>query len=49
MTLAMPVAVMTASSNRKLPKVIWPIDSENDRMRWESAAKADGIGWLSPG
>jgi hypothetical protein len=43
MTLAMPVAVMTASKSRKLPKVIWPIESENDRMRCESAAKADGM------
>ena len=33
MTLAMLVAVMTASSSKKLPKVNWPIESENDRIR----------------
>jgi hypothetical protein len=42
-TLAMPVAVMTVSSKRKLPKVIWPIESENDRIRRESLANADGM------
>jgi hypothetical protein len=40
MTLAMLVAVMTASSRRKLPKVSWPIESENDRKRCRIAAKA---------
>ena len=34
MTLAMLVAVITASNSRKLPKVSWPIESENDRIRW---------------
>src|SRR5260370_26496046 len=44
MTLAMLVAVMTASNSRKLPKVSWPIESENDRIRWTRAAKGMGIG-----
>src|SRR5882724_2946810 len=43
MTLAMLVAVMTASSVRKLPKVIWPIESENDRIRDKIAAKTDDM------
>src|SRR6266849_9582744 len=43
MTLAMLVAVMTASSVRKLPKVIWPIESENDRIRYKIAAKTDDM------
>jgi hypothetical protein len=42
-TLAMPVAVMTVKSSRKLPKVIWLIDSENDRIRCEIVANAGGI------
>src|SRR4030081_3021177 len=44
MTLAMLVAVMTASSSRKLPKVNWPIESENDRILWTIAAKGMGFG-----
>src|SRR5258708_38459516 len=43
MTLAMLVAVMTASSVKKLPKVIWPIESENDRIRCKIDAKADDM------
>jgi hypothetical protein len=43
MTLAMLVAVMTASSVRKLPKVIWPIESENDRIRDKIDAKTDDM------
>src|SRR5882724_3188843 len=39
MTLAMLVAVITASSVKKLPKVIWPIESENDRIRYKIDAK----------
>jgi hypothetical protein len=44
MTLAMPVIVITASNSRKLPKVSWPIESENDRIRRTRAAKGMGIG-----
>src|ERR1700682_4484414 len=44
MTLAMLVAVMIASNSRKLPKVSWPIESENARIRWTRAAKGMGIG-----
>jgi hypothetical protein len=44
MTLAMLVAVMTASNSRKLPKVNWPIESENDRARRTIAAKGMGFG-----
>ena len=43
MTLAMLVAVMTASISRKLPKVNWPIESESDRIRWTMAAKGMGF------
>ena len=43
MTLAMLVAVITASSSRKLPKVNCPIESEDERIRASNAAKADGI------
>ena len=39
MTLAMLVAVMAASTSRKLPKVNWPIESEIDRNLWTMAAK----------
>ena len=42
-TLAMLVAVMTASSNRKLPKVSRPIESGNDRIRCRTAASAGGM------
>ena len=38
MTLAMLVIMITASTSRKLPKVSWPIESENDRIRWTMAA-----------
>ena len=43
MTLAMLVAVMAASTNRKLPKVNWPIESEIERTLWTTAAKGIGI------
>jgi hypothetical protein len=43
MTLAMLVAVMTASSVKKLPNVIWPIESENDRIRYKIDAKIDDM------
>jgi hypothetical protein len=43
MTLAMLVAVMTASSSKKLPKVNWPIDSENDRNLCKIAATNAGM------
>jgi len=43
MTLAMLVAVMTASNSKKLPKVSCPIESENDRIRASSAANAGGM------
>jgi hypothetical protein len=42
-TLAMLVAVMTASSNKKLPKVSRPIESGNDRIRCRTAASAGGM------
>jgi hypothetical protein len=42
-TLAMLVAVITASSSRKLPKVSCPIDSDIDRTRLQIAANAAGI------
>src|SRR3984893_9022898 len=48
MTLAMLVAVMTASSSRKLPKVSCPIESENDRIRRKIAAKAAVIAMSEP-
>jgi hypothetical protein len=35
----MLVITIIASSSMKLAKVNWPIDSENDRIRWTSAAK----------
>ena len=44
MTLATLVIMIIASSSMKLPKVSWPIESENDRIRWTSAAKTMGIG-----
>jgi hypothetical protein len=43
MTLAMLVAVMTASNSKKLPKVSCPIESENDRIRPSSAKNAGGM------
>src|SRR5450756_398314 len=43
MTLAMLVAVMTASNSKKLPKVSCPIESGNDRIRTSSAANAGGM------
>src|SRR5258708_28407563 len=43
MTLAMLVAVMTASSVKKLPNVIWPIESEYDRIRYKIDAKIDDM------
>jgi hypothetical protein len=46
-TLATLVITIIASRSRKLPKVSWPIDSENDRIRWTIAAKALGIGTRS--
>jgi hypothetical protein len=39
----MLVAVMTASSVKKLPKVIWPIESEYDRIRYKIDAKIDDM------
>jgi hypothetical protein len=39
----MLVAVMTASNNRKLPKVSRPIESGNDRIRCKIAASAGGM------
>jgi hypothetical protein len=42
-TLAMLVAVITASNSRKLPKVSCPIDSDIDRTRLKTAANAAGI------
>ena len=31
MTLAVPVTTITASTSMKLPKVIWPIESDRTR------------------
>jgi hypothetical protein len=42
-TLAMLVAVMTASNSRKLPKVSRPIESGNDRIRCKIAVSAGGM------
>src|ERR1700759_2835469 len=41
-TLAMLVALITAKTSRKPPKVNWPIESEIDRIRWRMAAKGMG-------
>ena len=43
-TLATLVITIIARISRKLPKVSWPIESENDRIRRTIAAKAMGIG-----
>src|ERR1700722_18976173 len=40
----MLVIAIIASSSMKLPKVNWPIDSENDRIRRTIAAKGMAIG-----
>ena len=42
-TLAIEVAAMMTSSSRKLPNVNCPIESENDRIRFKSTAKAGGM------
>jgi hypothetical protein len=47
MTLAMLVAMMTASSVKKLPKVIWPIESENDRIRFKITATIDDMAQIT--
>jgi hypothetical protein len=43
MTLAMLVAVMTASSVKKLPNVICPIENDWDRIRCKIAANTDMV------
>src|SRR5215475_9153024 len=43
MTLAILVAVMTASSVKKLPKVICPIENDKDRIRCKTAANTDMV------
>ena len=43
-TLAMLVIAIIASSSMKLPKVSWPIESENDRISSDECSEGIGIG-----
>jgi hypothetical protein len=39
----MLVTVITAKSSKKLPKVSWPIESENDRILFEIGGDSAGV------
>jgi hypothetical protein len=41
--LATLVITTIASTSRNPPKVIWPIDSEDDRIRCKNAPNPDGM------